>query len=462
MTTQTTNKKLYVPDHNQAAYIGSWDVPVNTNFSGIDAALGGVTSIVVTGAVTSPVLMSASYDESTFPYLPQYTSVSGDGATPSYIPFNIILTGTLSANLVYRIPSGVCGQWSVYNNTSGSYSVGFQVGTGTAYTVEQGKRRLIVSDGTTVSLSNSPSDAQGTSGSLQFNNANTFSGSALRYTPSTGAFVLDPLTFTASSTTSLLTTDASQPLVAGMVIKTSAGVSVGTIVSQASSTTWYISSGTATASTTMYAYPATASADVAFTINSYDNQYGMQIIAGTTAGQSKGLRIKAGTNGSDYPLYIGTNDASPVDYLKLDGYGSLVIGSQNTSSTLPTVTIQGNTSSTQQTLKVVGAASTPVVAITYGTTSTVNCALSNVFSLTLSGNTTIATTNPYDGQTINVFITQGTGGQTITWPTTGAGAFKWQYGTATPLSTTAGTTDLLVATYRSSNGFWYATLSAGF
>ena len=459
MTTQTTNKKLYVPDHNQAAYIGSWDVPVNTNFSGIDAALGGVTSIVVTGAVTSPVLMSASYDESTFPYLPQYTSVSGDGATPSYIPFNIILTGTLSANLVYRIPSGVCGQWSVYNNTSGSYSVGFQVGTGTAYTVEQGKRRLIVSDGTTVSLSNSPSDAQGTSGSLQFNNANTFSGSALRYTPSTGAFVLDPLTFTASSTTSLLTTDASQPLVAGMVIKTSAGVSVGTIVSQASSTTWYISSGTATASTTMYAYPATASADVAFTINSYDNQYGMQIIAGTTAGQSKGLRIKAGTNASDYSLRITDSATSPVDRFSIDGYGAVTIAAPSSSSTLPTLQISVASASTTPALKANGGAFTPPVAVTFNATSmSLNCALSNVFTTTVTNNLTgtLTFSNASEGQTINWLMTQGGAGSfTINWPS----SVKFPNGIAPALSAT-GKTDLFVATL--SGGYWYATIINGF
>jgi hypothetical protein len=46
----------------------------------------------------------------------------------------------------------------------------------------------------------------------------------------------------------------------------------------------------------------------------------------------------------------------------------------------------------------------------------------------------------------------------MTWPT----SFKWAGGTAGTLSTAANSVDLLVATYRSSTGFWYASLSKAF
>ncbi len=109
-----------------------------------------------------------------------------------------------------------------------------------------------------------------------------------------------------------------------------------------------------------------------------------------------------------------------------------------------------------------GWAATTPVAITFSATAmTVNCALSNVFTTTFTANVTTAPTlsNPKDGQTINWFITQdGTGSRTMTWPT----SFKWPGGSAGVLSTAANSADLLVATYRSSTGFWYAGLSKGF
>jgi hypothetical protein len=68
--------------------------------------------------------------------------------------------------------------------------------------------------------------------------------------------------------------------------------------------------------------------------------------------------------------------------------------------------------------------------------------------------------NLKDGQTINWFITQdATGSRTITWPS----SFRFPGGAAgNLLSTAANSVDLLVATYRSATGFWYATLSKAF
>jgi hypothetical protein len=107
-------------------------------------------------------------------------------------------------------------------------------------------------------------------------------------------------------------------------------------------------------------------------------------------------------------------------------------------------------------------AATAPVAVTFSATAmTVDCSLSNVFTTTFTANVTTAPTlsNAPDGQTINWFITQdATGSRTMTWPT----SFKWPNGTAGVLSTAANAVDLVVATYRSATGFWYATLSKGF
>jgi hypothetical protein len=111
---------------------------------------------------------------------------------------------------------------------------------------------------------------------------------------------------------------------------------------------------------------------------------------------------------------------------------------------------------------IAGAVATPPVAVTFSPTAmTVDCRLSNVFTTTFTANVTTAPTlsNPQDGQTINWFITQdATGGRTMTWPST----FRWPGGLAGILSTAANAVDLMVATYRSSTGLWYASLSKGF
>ena len=107
-------------------------------------------------------------------------------------------------------------------------------------------------------------------------------------------------------------------------------------------------------------------------------------------------------------------------------------------------------------------AHTAPVAVTFSATAmAVDCALSNVFTTTFTANVTTAPAfnNPKDGQTVNWFITQdATGSRTMTWPT----SFKWAGGTAGVLSTTANAVDLVVATYRSSTGYWYAALSKDF
>jgi hypothetical protein len=135
-----------------------------------------------------------------------------------------------------------------------------------------------------------------------------------------------------------------------------------------------------------------------------------------------------------------------TEKMTLDASGNLLVGT----------TTSGNK------LYVAGGASTPVSAVTFSATAmTVNCYLSNVFTTTFTANVTTAPTlsNPSDGQTINWFITQdGTGSRTMTWPT----SFKWAGGTAGTLSTAANSVDLLVATYRSATGFWYASLSKAF
>jgi hypothetical protein len=152
--------------------------------------------------------------------------------------------------------------------------------------------------------------------------------------------------------------------------------------------------------------------------------------------------LRANNGGaSDFTIFQDSTERA-----RIDSSGNLLVGT----------TTSGNK------LYVAGGASTPSVAVTFSATAmTVNCQLANVFSTTFTANVTTAPTlsSPSDGQTINWFITQdGTGSRTMTWPT----SFKWAGGTAGTLSTAANSVDLLVATYRSATGFWYASLSKAF
>lgn len=108
-------------------------------------------------------------------------------------------------------------------------------------------------------------------------------------------------------------------------------------------------------------------------------------------------------------------------------------------------------------------AHTAPVVVTFSATAMVfNCALSNVFTVAMTANVTVAPTytNPKDGQTINIFLTQdATGSRTITW----GSSVKIAGGTAQGvLSTPANSVDLAVLTYRSATTFWYLTLAKAF
>lgn len=150
----TSNKALSQPANGSAA----WDVPLNANFGIIDAALGSTTSINITGISTTPVTLTAT----------QYQSLS------------INFTNTLSNNVRYNFPSGVGGQWTIYNNTTGAYSVTVgSLGGGTPIAITQGTRAILNCDGTNVFYADdSRTPPGGSDGSVQYKNGTSFAGSS--------------------------------------------------------------------------------------------------------------------------------------------------------------------------------------------------------------------------------------------------------------------------------------------
>jgi hypothetical protein len=133
------NKNLIEPA--SGSFTNAWGPPVNSNFSILDEALGGVTTINVTG-VTSNVALSIA----------------------QYQPPNIVFTGTLSVSLIYFLPAGVGGLWTISNATTGAFSLSIACSVGGArfVTLTQGGRAAVVCDGTNVDLA----DTQAAAGAL--------------------------------------------------------------------------------------------------------------------------------------------------------------------------------------------------------------------------------------------------------------------------------------------------------
>jgi hypothetical protein len=132
----TPNKMLLMMA--PASFNNAWAPPLNNVIDEIDAALGGTTPISVTGVTAGTYALTQ----------------------PQYLNPNFEFTGTLTGNLVYVVPSGVGGIWTVSNATTGAFTISIGVTGGSSTAVLQGFRTLIVSDGSTVTLADTSAPAQ--------------------------------------------------------------------------------------------------------------------------------------------------------------------------------------------------------------------------------------------------------------------------------------------------------------
>lgn len=127
-STYTTNKSIEKPAAGD--YVNAWAPPVNADWDDIDTALGGSTSIIVTGIGPGPIALTLT----------------------QYRPPNIQFSGVLSQALTYQVPTGIGGIWSVYNNTTGAFNLTFGVAAGGSFVVPQGQRALLICDGVNMVL----------------------------------------------------------------------------------------------------------------------------------------------------------------------------------------------------------------------------------------------------------------------------------------------------------------------
>jgi hypothetical protein len=136
MSTFTVNKGIEQPA--SGSYSNAWSTPVNADWEDIDNAFGGNILIEVTGAPADNALTLSQYQ-----------------------PPNIIFVGTNSGTVFYALPAGVGGIWTVWNNTTGSFTliIGNNVGGGRQIALPQTERTFVVSDGTNVDLADTASVA---------------------------------------------------------------------------------------------------------------------------------------------------------------------------------------------------------------------------------------------------------------------------------------------------------------
>jgi len=389
---------------------GVWGNFLNADLVAIDSAFGGHTNLTDTGS-------------------PASVELSGT----QLLPPNLILTSTLTANLTYVIPAGIGGQWSFFNNTSGAHTVTVSSGAGgPTITIPQGSRYLIIADGTSngVVLSNTPTTnvAAGNSGEVQYNASGSFGGASGLLYSSVQACVFNG---SISGTTLTVSSVSSGSIAVGQLL-TGPSVVAGTTIISGSGTSWQISNSTTSSGTyTTYTVRVTVGGNL---VTSF-------IVASETLSVVGNITSTTGTVTASQ-LVAGSSSIS--------GSGSSLYGS----SSVPALIANGS-------------GYTPSTTVSYASSITLNCALSNVISTLLTGNvSSFSLTNPGIGQTINWFFVQdSTGSRTVTWPSGGgSGSFKWPYGVAGVLSTAPNAVDLLVATYSTASGtsFWYCTLIKGF
>ena len=149
----TANKNLNQPATNST----NWDVPLNANFGYIDAALGSTTTKNVTGIGTTPVVLTTS----------EYQSLI------------LSFTGTLTANVNYRIPAGVGGQWQIVNGTTGAFTLTISsAGGAPTVVVPTGGQRVVFSNGSGVFAADNSVSSVGSTGNVIYNGGSGLTGSA--------------------------------------------------------------------------------------------------------------------------------------------------------------------------------------------------------------------------------------------------------------------------------------------
>mgnify|MGYP003335602385 FL=1 len=167
-STYTINKHFEQPANGD--YVGTWNVPVNTDWSAIDSAFGNIQQFNVTGV--GPVTIGVT------------NTAANPGAypanTPSYVPLVMAISGAPTGNITLQFPAGVGGQWIIRNAISNAYTLTIAMSGGaSSQLVPNGSTRSVYCDQATgFYFSDSQTTTAGSSGQVIYNSGGSLAGSS--------------------------------------------------------------------------------------------------------------------------------------------------------------------------------------------------------------------------------------------------------------------------------------------
>ena len=101
----TFTTEIYLEEPGLGDYTNDWNIPVNSNFTVIDAAIGGSTTVAFTNTNVTLSVAQAAY-------------------------FSIVCSGTLTANVALILPGTIGGRRTIFNQCSGAYTLTVLNGAG--------------------------------------------------------------------------------------------------------------------------------------------------------------------------------------------------------------------------------------------------------------------------------------------------------------------------------------------
>lgn len=346
MTTTTPNKAFVEPAINDTG----WGVTLNTLFSAVDTAFGGVTTI--TGLSSGTTTLTSA----------------------QYAPPIMKLSGTLTGNVVIQLPANVGGFWYVYNgctNTgSNTYTVTFSsAGGGSSIVLQQGYYSQLICDGALGNVtfqSTLPGAASGSNTQVQYNSGGTLAGSpAFTYGLLSSAFTGS----IAASSSKLVTTSVTGTIYPGMVLGTITG---GTFASPTTVTiTGQVSGTPGGAGTYSLSQINTAGTGATVTAASFTALSAPNVI-GNLTGTAEYATFSSASIGST-PL--------PVGYLAVPQTTSTAVSSSTDGYhvyTASNIIVTGSNFSTGDCFLVVNSGSSPLYLIP-GASTTLQLAASTAF-----------------------------------------------------------------------------------
>lgn len=166
MSTTVVNKQLIEPAYGDPG----WATTLNNNLSNIDSGFGG-NQIFNLSSASGTISVIGTTPSGAYPGTPSFIPLSWTLSTP---------TTALAGNVVLQLPSGIGGQWVIYNNCSqGSYSITVSASGGsTSVTLVSGSQ-IVYSDGAGNVRSSISSITSGSSNNqIIVNSSGSFSGSS--------------------------------------------------------------------------------------------------------------------------------------------------------------------------------------------------------------------------------------------------------------------------------------------